>query len=66
MSAAIMRNLKISNGKNISNRPGKPSLLPHARPFKLSHQEIGIKQEDDKSDLDHSAQHILLHRESRS
>jgi hypothetical protein len=48
-------NFKIGAGKNIFDGPRQTSLLPHARPLKFSHQQIGIKQEDDETHLDHSA-----------
>jgi hypothetical protein len=47
------RNFKIGSGEKISDGPSYTPLLPHARVFKLSHQEIRVEQEDDKAYLDH-------------
>jgi hypothetical protein len=56
---------KIGSGKNISDCPSYAPLLPHPRALKFSHQEIGIKQEDDKSHLDHRSPDIFLHGKYR-
>jgi len=56
---------KIGSGKNISDCPSYPPLLPHPRALKFSHQEIGIEQEDDKSHLDHRSPDIFLHGKYR-
>src|SRR5208282_1160096 len=57
-------NGKIRCGKDVSDRPAHAPLLPHPRALKLSHQEVGIKEEDDKSYFDHRSREILLHRKS--
>src|SRR6266446_3521384 len=54
-------NCKIGSGKHISDCPSHAPLLPHAGALKFSHQKIGIKQEDDKTDLDQRPPNILLH-----
>ena len=38
-----------------------PSLCPVPERSKFAHQEIGIKQEDDKSHLDHRSPDTFLH-----
>jgi hypothetical protein len=45
------RNRKIGSGKNISNRPRYSSLVTHTRALKFSHQEIRVKKEDNKANL---------------
>jgi hypothetical protein len=37
----------------------------HLGAFKFSHQEVGIKQEYDKTDLDHSSPDVFLHGPKR-
>jgi hypothetical protein len=58
-------NSKIGSGKNISDGPSYAPLLAHTRALKFSHQEIGIKQEHDKPNLDHRSPGILLHGKNR-
>jgi hypothetical protein len=52
---------KIGNRKNISDCPNDTPLPPHSRALKFSHQKVGIKQEDNKSHLDHRSPDIFLH-----
>src|ERR1700677_1537816 len=58
------RNFKIGNSENILDCPHYAPLRPQTRTLKFPHQEIGIKQEDDKAHLDHRPPNILLHRTS--
>ncbi len=54
-------NSKISLAENISDCPSKALYAPQTRACKLSHQEIGIKEEDYKTNLDYGAPDILFH-----
>ena len=56
-------NSKIGDGKNISDCPTYTSALSQARALKFSHQEIGIKQEDDETYLDDRSPDLFLHSE---
>jgi hypothetical protein len=54
---------KVGSGKDIFDCRGYASLLSYAGTLKLSHQEIGIKEEDDETYLDHRSVDIFLHGE---
>src|SRR5271169_5414329 len=55
------RNFKIGSGKDISDCPSHTLLLTHARALKFSHQQIGIKQKDDKTNFNDSSPNTFLH-----
>ena len=57
-------NFKICPGKNISECPDYASLPPHPGAFKLSHQKIGIKEEDNKTYFNQRSPDIFLHSKS--
>src|ERR1700743_2025214 len=48
--------LKIAEGKNIIQRPPKAFLLAVAGAVILAHQQIGVKQENNKPHLDQGPQ----------
>jgi len=52
---------KIGSGKNISDSPGQASPLSSPRALEFTHQEIGIKKEDNETHLDHGSPHVFLH-----
>jgi hypothetical protein len=54
-------NLEVGRRENIYDCPRYTSLLTHARAFKFTHQEIGIKQEDDKTYFDNRSPDTFLH-----
>jgi hypothetical protein len=56
--------LKIGGGKNVSECPSQTSFLSHARAFEFPHQEIGIKEEHNKTDFDKRSPDIFHHRKS--
>src|SRR5579863_4029845 len=56
---------KIRSGKYISDCPSQTPRLSHPRALKFSHQEIGIKQENNKGYLDHRSPDIVLHGKCR-
>jgi hypothetical protein len=60
MSAAIVA---ISQLAAVKTSPIAQATLPlpHARALKFFHQKVGIKQEDDKTDLDQRSPDTFLH-----
>jgi hypothetical protein len=56
-------NLKIGGCENIADGPGQTFLLAHAGALEFSHQQIGIKQEDDEAYLDDRSIKVFLHCE---
>ena len=61
MSAAIAAISKLAIVKTSSIAPHYAPFRPQTRTLKFPHQEIGIKQEDDKAYLDHRPPDIFLH-----
>ena len=53
--------LEIGTGENVRKGPKQAILLPQARAFKFSHQQIRVEQEDNEPNLDQSPRDILLH-----
>jgi hypothetical protein len=64
MSAAMVAISKLAAVKTSPSAQAIP-LFPHPRALKLSHQKIGIEQEDDKSYLDRRPPDVFLHGGSR-
>jgi hypothetical protein len=54
-------NLKIRGGENILEGPTQAVFPSHARPFKFSHQQVGVKEKEDKPDLDGRSSDVFLH-----
>jgi hypothetical protein len=54
-------NSKVGRGKNIFECRSYTPFLSQARALEFSHQEIGIKEEDDKAYLDYRSPDIFLH-----
>jgi hypothetical protein len=52
---------KIGQGEDIAQRPDDSPSNPNARALELSHQEVGIEQEDDEAYLDEGGPEIFLH-----
>src|SRR5579864_1741325 len=58
-------NFKIGHRNHISNSPNYALPLRDPRALKFSHQEIGIKQEDDKRHFDYRSPDVFLHGKYR-
>jgi hypothetical protein len=56
-------NSKVGGGKDVFDCRGYTSLLSYAGALEFSHQEIGIKEEDNETHLDHRSPDVFLHRE---
>ena len=52
---------KVGDGQNIFDCRGHAPFLTDAGAFEFSHQEIGIKEEDDETHLDHRSPDMFFH-----
>jgi hypothetical protein len=58
-------NPETGSGKNIFDRPCQTPPLPHTGALKFAHQQIGVKEKDDKAHFDHRSPDIFLHGKYR-
>ena len=56
------RDFQVGGRKDIVNGPHKASLPSHTRALEFSHQKIGVKKEDDESDLNRRSPDMSLHK----
>jgi hypothetical protein len=58
------RNSEVRLSENVANRPEKSLGSPHAGALEFSHEQIGVKKENDKANLDQRSAKISFHRQT--
>jgi hypothetical protein len=54
-------NDKIFPGEDVTQIPYQALVVPAGGAFHLTHQKVGIKQENDESDFDYGSPNTILH-----